>query len=401
MNPTIKPIKTEADYDRALERIEALMGATPGSDAADEMEVLATLVEKYEEAAYPILPPAPIEAIKARMEHLGLKSRDLIPFIGSKSKVSEVLSGKRRLTLGMIRALHMALDIPAEVLIQESGGDLPAELEHMDWQRYPIKEIVNRKWVRPGNGGAPDAEETIRGLFHRAGAQLSLPETFFRRSNRKNAKSDPYALQAWVLGVMAYAREHPLKVKYDRTRLNEAFLRRVAGLSLLPQGPLVARDYLAAIGIHLVVARHFNRTYLDGAALLLDDGTPVIGLTLRYDRIDNFWFCLLHELAHVMKHLAQGNTTELVDDLEIAPSQGIEEEADDLAQEAELPAGLWRSHPVRRTGKVADVLDLAAKVGVHPAIVAGRVRREKQDYRILAKRVGQGEIKKLFQEIAA
>lgn len=401
MTKKIKPIKTEADYNRTLARIEALMGAEPGSNDADELEVLVALVEKHEAVHYPILPPSPVEAIKYRMEQLDLKPRDLVPFIGSKSKVSEVLAGKRSLSLGMVRALHKALNIPAEILIQESGAELPPEPENIVWQRYPLKQMAKRGWIDAAKDFKVYAEEYVRGLFARAGDMLCVPEACFRGSTRKNAKADPYALQAWLLGVKATARQNPLKVKYDPARLNEAFLHSVARLSVLPEGPRVARDYLATCGIHLVVERHFNRTYLDGAAMLLEDGTPVVGLTLRYDRIDYFWFSLLHELAHVMKHLSPGNTTEVVDDLEIAPSREVEKEADRIAQEAEIPEKVWREHPASRTGKVEDVLDLAGKVGIHPAIVAGRVRREKQDYRLLSKHVGHGEVRALFQEVPA
>jgi len=113
----IKPVRTEADYKAALKRVEALMDAAPGSTHEDELDVLATLVEKYEEEHYPVCPPDPVEAIKFRMEQEGLSRNDLVSMIGSRSKVSEVLARKRRLSLRMIRSLTRRLRIPAEVLI--------------------------------------------------------------------------------------------------------------------------------------------------------------------------------------------------------------------------------------------------------------------------------------------
>ena len=118
----IRPIRTESDYDIALERIDVLMDINPeiGSPDGDELEVLVMLVEKYEEQFWPIATPDPIEAIKCRMEEMGLKQKDLIPLIGSKSKVSELLNHKINLSLSMISALSSALHIPLEVLIPKS-----------------------------------------------------------------------------------------------------------------------------------------------------------------------------------------------------------------------------------------------------------------------------------------
>ena len=114
----IKPIKTQADYEAALQEIEALFEAKPGTAAGDRLEILSTLVEAYEEQHYPIPTPDPIEAIRYYMESRGLTRRDLEPYVGSRARVSEVLNKKRPLSLTMIRNLHEGLGIPAEVLIQ-------------------------------------------------------------------------------------------------------------------------------------------------------------------------------------------------------------------------------------------------------------------------------------------
>jgi len=114
----IRPIKTEADYDAALARAAALMDAEERTAEADELDVLATLIEAYEDKHYPMDPPDPIEAIKFRMEQQGLTRKDLEPMIGTRTRVAEVLNGKRNLSIGMIRRLHAKLGIAAEVLIQ-------------------------------------------------------------------------------------------------------------------------------------------------------------------------------------------------------------------------------------------------------------------------------------------
>jgi len=112
----IKPIKTQEDYENTLNQIESLMDAKPNTPQMDELEVLTTLVEAYETQHYVIDAPDPIEAIKFRMEQEGLKQKDLVAIVGSKSRVSEILNKKRKLTIEMIRNLHKQLHIPIESL---------------------------------------------------------------------------------------------------------------------------------------------------------------------------------------------------------------------------------------------------------------------------------------------
>lgn len=115
----ITPIKTDADYRASLAEIEALMNAEPDTPDGDRLDVVATLVEAYEARHFPIDAPDPIAAIKFRMEQMGLTRKDLEPMLGTRGRVSEVLSGRRRLSLSMIRRLNAELNIPAEVLIKE------------------------------------------------------------------------------------------------------------------------------------------------------------------------------------------------------------------------------------------------------------------------------------------
>lgn len=117
----IQPIKSEQDYQQALARIDELMDAEPDTPEGDELEVLATLVETYEDKHFPIESPDPIEAILFRMEQMGLTRKDLEPYIGSRHRVSEVLNRKRELSLNMIRKLHNGLHIPLENLIGKAA----------------------------------------------------------------------------------------------------------------------------------------------------------------------------------------------------------------------------------------------------------------------------------------
>ena len=119
----VKPIRSKRDYESALREVERLWGAKSGTRDGDRLDVLATLIDAYEEGHYPIDPPDPIEAIKFRMEQQGLTRRDLEEIIGTRTRIAEVLNRKRGLSIGMIRRLHERLGIPAEVLIRPTRKD--------------------------------------------------------------------------------------------------------------------------------------------------------------------------------------------------------------------------------------------------------------------------------------
>jgi HTH-type transcriptional regulator/antitoxin HigA len=126
MKNSVRPIRTERDYEAALKEVERLWGARSGTPEGDRLDVLATLIEAYEDKHFPMDPPDPIEAIKFRMEQQGLTRKDLEPLIGTRTRVAEVLNRRRGLSIEMIRRLHKKLGISAEVLIRPSRRDRAA-----------------------------------------------------------------------------------------------------------------------------------------------------------------------------------------------------------------------------------------------------------------------------------
>ena len=399
-------IKNEEDYNRAISRIEQLMDAEAGTAQMDELELLTVLVEMYEERHFPINWPDPIDAIKFRMEQLGLGQKDMGPFIGNKSKVSEVLNGKRPLTLAMMRALHKGLGIPAEVLLKEPGGQFPATLPDVEWTRFPILEMAKRGWVTPVNGMREMAEELMRPFVEAAGGFDDVHAALLRQgiAGRLNDRADRHAVLAWCMRIAALALKMPLKTPFQKKNLPLHVLKDIARLSNFKDGPLLAREYLAKQGVHLIVVPHLNKTYLDGGVMLLPDGNAVVALTLRYDRLDNFWFTLLHELAHLMLHLS-ARCRLIVDDLDMrshnkGSEDHIENEADDIASKALIPEQYWPFLDAEKVPKTDDLLFLATKLKIHPAPIAGRVRFKQNNYRIFSKLVGRGQVRKLFPEYA-
>lgn len=396
---TIRAIRNEADYKHALARIETLMDAPLGSAKGQALDVLVDLVELYESKHVPMRAPTTIAAIEFRMEQANLTPRDLIPFIGSRSKVSEILSGKRALTMAMARALHDHLGIPAEVLLQ--ADKVPASQE-VEWERFPIKEMAKLGWISRSRAARRGAKDIVGELIQRAGGGSAA---LYRKNDhaRANAKTDSYALQAWCWRVLAIANEHRPSVRYVRGTVTLDFLRKLARLSWSEDGPRSALEFLAAHGIALVILPHLSKTHLDGAALELPDGTPVIGLTLRYDRVDSFWFCLFHELAHVGRHFDEGGDLSFFDDLSLRDAPGghsdpKESQADDWAEEALVPATAWKNSEARKNPTPMAVATLANQLQVHPAIIAGKIRHERKNYRLLSHYVGTGKVRRLFEK---
>ena len=396
----VRPIRTEADYEAALARVAELMDAREGTSEGEELDVLVDLVEVYEDKHFPMGYPDPVAAIEFCMDQQGLAPRDLVPYIGSRARVSEVLSGKRAITMSMARALHEHLGIPAGVLLQNPAPADGPSLTDLDADRFPLKEMVKRAWIPDVPDLKGRASELVAGLLGRAGGTDALEAVPVYRKNdhqRINAKTDPYALRAWCWQVLASANDDPPPAPYRPGIVTQDFLGEVARLSLSEDGPVQARDFLADHGIALRVERHLPKTHLDGAAFRLPGRPSVIGLTLRYDRIDNFWFCLLHELAHVGRHF-DGRPDGFVDDLDLPGDDVREAEADEWAQEALIPRDEWDKSMIWLEPATLNVIYFANIVGVHPAIVAGRIRHETGNYRLLSQLVGTGKVRQQFAE---
>ena len=372
----------------------------------DERDVLVDLVELYEQRHHPIDPPSAVDAIEHEMEQQGLSRRDLIPLIGSSAKVSEVISGKRDITMPMARALHQHLGIPADLLLQKPGASAGDDLSELDPLRFPLKEMAKRGWIPD----VPDSEmkhyvaEIIEGLIGRARVpNLDIGQLYGMNGHcRMNPKTDPYALRAWCWQILALANRHKRDVPYEPDSVTPTLLREVARLSTDQQGPLLARDLLHDHGIPLITLPHLPRTYIDGAALWSEDQRPVVALTLRHDRIDSFWLCLLHELAHVALHLDEENSL-FVDDLTLRSGaehqlDSWESQADQCAEEALVPQEFWEKSDARHDPTTISVINFAQLIGVHPAVVAGRIRHERENHRLLSQLVGSGQVRAKFDE---
>jgi HTH-type transcriptional regulator / antitoxin HigA len=395
----MKIIRNEEEYDKAIIRIEELIDEDPdeNTELSDELEVLSLLIEKYEDEHYPIDMPDPVDAIKFRMDQMGLKNSDLIQYIGSKSKVSEILNHKRKLSLSMIRKLNKGLGISAEVLISDPDKKLPEEIPGLDWSLFPINEMLKNGWIEFNGtlqGAKENAEELIRNFFEDATGNVES-NVFFRKSIRSNSIVNEYALSIWHAKVIIEQKNMDSQKKYESNLLKDDFFEDLRKLSIFDEGPLLAQEFLLKFGIKLVVVPHLSKTHIDGAIFFNEDKEPIIALTLRYDRIDYFWFTLFHELAHLALHLDDKNLY-FFDDLKVVTDLNeIEMEADQFAENKLIDKKSWKDFYSDNLSNL-NVLDFADKYRISSAVVAGRIQKEECDYKVFRKFLGQGKVKALF-----
>ncbi len=395
-------IKNKIQHEEYLAEIRALIPLDPEPESRDgkRLELLAALVESFEKEHFPIEKPDPIEAIKFRMEQKGLKQKDLIPYMGSPSKVSEVLSGTRTLTLSMIRNLSIGLKIPAEILLAGNESE-PKETFDLNWKSFPILDMIKLGWINATLKEAREKpEDIIQNFFSPLKNKGHFP-LFCKRTLHSRAKRgfNESALMAWAARVLMRAEEEPLKEKYKPETITKIFITELAQLSSKKNGPIAAKELLNKNGISLIIERHLPGTQLDGASMMAFDKHPVIGLTLRHDRLDNFWFTLLHELGHVSLHLIKEDEI-FIDDIDFAYHEDPKEkEADRFAREAFIPRTIWRRSDAYRKRSTAAIKNFAKENKIHSAIIAGRIRYETRDFSILNDLIGNKEVHQLFPEI--
>lgn len=394
----IKIIKNHKEYQEAISYFDFLVESKT-QDNDDLIDVVALLIENYERDNFDIGLPDPVAAIEFRMEQMNLSRKDLVEYLGSQSRVSEILTRSKPLSLSMIRNLHEGLGIPYDVLMQDQKHKL--DERSVQYADFPItamfKEGFFGKAVTSVTDAKLRAEELIKDLFESVGmtpfAEHNTAHLRSAYAHLTNKRMDFLALQAWQAKVLHQTKDVTLP-KCNLSDINLEFMKEVLKLSKFQNGPKLAKEALAQNGIHLVFQSHLPKTYLDGAAMWgIGAKNPVIGMTIRYDRLDNFWFVLMHELAHVSKHLSNTDKP-YFDDVEGDDKDDREHEADEMALDALASKAEWTDYMSLLTSP-DSVLALAKKLSVHPAIIAGRYRKDKRDYRIFNRLIGNKEVREM------
>ncbi|MGC2658529.1 MAG: ImmA/IrrE family metallo-endopeptidase [Bryobacteraceae bacterium] len=264
-----------------------------------------------------------------------------------------------------------------------------------------VREMIRRKWFLP----EPSEDKQLsRGkglrdfLFgpnsHRA---LFAVSARYRRQIRQRDLVDELAASAWLCRVMDRAMERPSS-NFEADRLNDKAITRLVRLSNVSSGPVRAIGYLAKLGVTVVLENALPGMRTDGASFIAKGVGPVIAMTLRHDRIDSFWFTLLHEIGHVLLHLTERPNEVFVDSLEEDETDEfeLEAEANAFAKDAFVPRDTWLRSDAFRFCTESAVLELAGKCSIHPAIVAGRLRFEKRKFTALTHLLGTGEVRSVL-----
>lgn len=340
------------------------------------------------------LPRVLVEARIAR----GLTQTDLAERLNMKPQQVQRYEATNYMSASLARLIEVASALEVKISESFEAADVATsssifawrDPSDVSWGRLPFKEMIKRKWleVLPGQS-AVDA--TRRFFVTMAGPQFAT--ALHRKKVRSGNVPNEFALLAWQARILGLAHNLSETGRVKSFELNDTWLGDLVHLTRLKDGPRQARDLLAERGIALVVERHLPGTYLDGAAMLSGFGRPVVGLTLRHDRLDNFWFVLFHEVGHIFLHLFDSLKFDFFDEEDASKGDHIEQEADDFALNTLIPPEAWDQCLSRFAMTEEAVLIDAAKLGIHASIIAGRIRKERNNYMILNSLVGQNSVR--------
>lgn len=339
----------------------------------------------------------PLVLIKSRIAN-GYTQSELAELLGMKEQQIQKYEAEQYESVSLKTLFKIAkvlkINFQADVQIRE------IESTHLySINKYPFKQMFRRNWFPDFKGtineAMKNAEYLIENLFLRAGFDNYQP-AYNRKSTRSLSTFNQDALNAWYARVLIKAREQHLSNYFDKSIVTETWLKELVSFSIEVDGPQKAVQFLKNSGIRVVFESQVDDTFLDGAAMLLDKIFPVIALTIRYDRLDNFWFVLFHELAHIVLHLGEEYDT-IFDDLD-SSIDGIEDEANAYALNITVPEVVWKKSLVRFSPSKETIINQARSLRVNPALIAGRIRRETKQYHLFTDLIGQGEVKKLFRK---
>lgn len=384
----IKKINTKKEYEEQLRTFQLLMdkGDDLTDDESDLLDILSTLLEKYEQDTFVTEDLDPIEAIKIRMEELNLKQDDLVPFIGSRSKVSEVLLGKVPLSLTMMKSLKEGLQIPADILLNQEKHKLGKKIQYY---LFPIREMIKRGYIECNPDDSITKIEDEVGKLVNSISVYGNTQTLFKRTMyvRSKAMNGEYSLLAWLSKVVTEAKKIDAP-SYNSNKLTNNFIKNLLSLGKEDDSLTEVIEELRKIGIIVVVEKYLPQTYIDGVCLLKKGENPIIAYSFYHDRLDNFWFTLLHELAHLKLHFKEDEIV-FVDNVQDKDVKDIEKEADELASNWLVPEDEWNKSLAKIFPSKDTINQLSDHLGVHTAVVAGRIRFKTKDYSAFSDLIGE------------
>lgn len=334
----------------------------------------------------------------------GMSQTDLADALGLKPQQIQRYEATNYMSASLARLIDVSRSLGVSISETFEGATSSGasvfmwrNAEDVVWGQLPYKEMLKRKWFDLPRDSNP-IDRAKEYFLRFAGPQFAT--AYHRKKVHSGNVPNEFSLLAWQARILERASSLFERNEVTNFELNDAWLGRLASLTTQKDGAKCAKALLAEHGIALVFERHLPGTYLDGAAMLDSDERPVIGMTLRYDRLDNFWFVLFHELGHVFLHLFDGLRFDFFDEGSASPNDPIEEEADRFALNTLIPDDKWDQCLSRFALSAESVAIDAENLGIDASIIAGRIRKELNNYTILGDLVGQGRLRPQFTEEA-
>ena len=300
----------------------------------------------------------------------------------------------RSINLQNYRRISNALGVELEIKIHNGTSawirEITAEkIKFTDEQIKKVLEHAKKQQWFTSSDNEDEPQEMLLDYIYETSTKFGSPALLRTGINSLDLGND-LSLSAWRARVIKRAEIEKTTAQFDP--INISWLKNLVSLSSYEDGPLRAKNMLFEKGITIIIEPQIAGLRLDGAAFLMG-AMPVIGLTIRYDRIDNFWFTLLHELAHIFLHQQAGLSAGFFDDMDKNHSDGIEIEADEFAESMLVPIERWKTAPARIATSATPIENFAKQLNIHPAIVFGRIRKERGNYSIFSDRIGSGEVR--------
>ena len=333
--------------------------------------------------------------IIARLMH-GWSQKDLARKLGLREQAVQRYESERYRSISLTGLMRFARALGADVRIGLPDEARQAwrpiyEMTQTEAQKV-LKHARDHGWIDVGDRSDENSIGIIKRYVAEHVGEHGVP-SLLRTGLNVSDHSEDWALLSWKAQITRTARGIITEGKLKYRPAAYSWLKELVQLSRLKDGPTQARDLLRAHGIVLVIEPHIVGMNLDGAAFLVDE-VPVIGMTLLRDALDNFWFTLLHEVAHVVLHYRTGLSSGFFDDIEKQDVDEFEDEANKFASNMLIPEELWSRSPARISKAPEPIEKLALQIGISSAIVFGRVRMERKNYKIFSDRIGRGEVRK-------
>lgn len=326
------------------------------------------------------------------------KQKDLARKLGLQEQAIQRWESERYRSINLANYMKVAralsLEFSPQFLSSKVANLLPPPDLHPAEAQKILKHARKHGWL-----DAPDTDENgVKRLIRYVSehvARYGTPSLLRTGINVKDHSED-WVLLSWKAQVTRRAEQIIDSGRLAYRPLDLSWLKQLAKLSRKDDGPIKAQELLKKHGIVLIIERNIPGMEVDGAAFLVES-VPVIGLTLRRDALDNFWFTLLHEVAHVILHFRTGLASGFFDDVENVEVDEFEEEANKFASDLLVPEEVWFRSPARIAKTSSPIENLAKQLDIAPAIVYGRIRFERKNYTIFSDKIGRGTVRKLFQ----